>query len=156
MIIYAIDPGTEMSALVEYDSTQRAVREHFTAPNDQVMAFLYTESRGNNTDTLVIEEIESMGMAVGRETFKTVWWSGRMYEIWCGPKDMMPRRQVKLHICGTSRANDSNIRQAIYDVFGGKLRAVGSKKMPGPLFGLKGHEYAALALALTYSGHGAI
>jgi hypothetical protein len=42
------------------------------------------------------------------------------------------------------RAKDANIRQALIDRFG----AVGTKKMPGPLFGVSSHYWAALAVAV--------
>jgi hypothetical protein len=154
MIITAIDPGTEISALVQYDATRKIPLHRFTATNNEVMAYLYTESRGNvDSNILIIEEFESFGMAVGREAFRTVWWSGRMYEVWNGPKIMLPRRTVKVHLCGTSRATDSNVRTAIIDAFGGKLKAQGKKNSQGPLYGIKGHEFSALALALTHAGH---
>lgn len=152
MNIFAVDPGNEISAVVEYSTQSRAPVTNITAPNEQIIAFLYTEGRGTS-DSLVIEEFESYGMAVGREVFRTVWWSGRFYEAWNSNKLMLPRRTVKLHLCGNTRATDANIRAAIYDAFGGKVHAVGSKAKPGPLYGLKGHEYAALALALTHAGH---
>jgi hypothetical protein len=41
------------------------------------------------------------------------------------------------------RAKDANIRQALID----KLGAVGTKKAPGPLYGISGHLWAALAVA---------
>jgi hypothetical protein len=54
---------------------------------------------------------------------------------------------VKLHLCESVRANDSNIRAALIDRFGpGKEKAVGRKATPGPLFGLKGDEWSALAI----------
>lgn len=152
MIVYGIDPGTESSALVQYDHALRTVREHFTCTNNELMAYLYTESRHHTRGIpLVIEYFESFGMAVGAEVFRTVWWSGRMYEVWSGPKHTLTRKTVKQHICHSTRATDANIRAAIYDLFGGKLRAVGKAKTPGPLYGVKGHEMSALAVALTWA-----
>ncbi len=63
----------------------------------------------------------------------------------------MPRREVKLHLCGTARAKDNNIRAALLDRFGGSRSvAVGTAKHPGPLYGIRSHEWAALALAVTF------
>ena len=36
------------------------------------------------------------------------------------------------------------------DLFGGKEAAVGTKKAPGPLHGVKSHLWSALALAVTH------
>ncbi len=101
---------------------------------------------------LVIEQIESFGMAVGREVFETVFWTGRFAEAWCPKRfERMPRREVKQHLCRSARATDSNIRQALIDRFGpGTDKAFGKKKAPGPLFGITGHKIAALAVAITW------
>src|SRR5258707_8466005 len=91
-----------------------------------------------------------MGMAVGQETFTTVWWAGRFHEAWPNAQRyQLPRRPVKLHLCNSMRATDANIRAALIDRFGGS-EAIGLKRSPGPLYGLKGHEFAALAIAITW------
>jgi hypothetical protein len=64
------------------------------------------------------------------------------------PSDLPPAGEA--HLCEFVRANDANIRAALIDRFGpGKDKAVGRKATPGPLFGLKGDEWSALAIALT-------
>ena len=59
------------------------------------------------------------------------------------------REDVKLHLCGSPRAKDANIRQALIDRWGGKAEAVGTVKKPGPLYGVKSHAWSALAVAVT-------
>ncbi|MEN8721171.1 MAG: hypothetical protein ABF296_13010 [Oceanococcaceae bacterium] len=101
---------------------------------------------------VVIEGIESFGMAVGRDVFETVFWSGRLAER-AGKFSRVFRKQVKLHLCGSMRAKDPHIRQALIDRFGGvqgKDRAIGRKASPGPLYGIKTHIWSALAVAVTY------
>jgi hypothetical protein len=100
---------------------------------------------------LVIEQIASFGMAVGAEVFETVFWTGRFYEAWPGAstRHRLPRSAVKMHLCQTMRAKDSNIRQALADRFGGS-GAWGTKKAKGPLWGVTGHALAALAVAVTW------
>jgi len=62
------------------------------------------------------------------------------------------RKTVAAHLCNTSRANDSNIRQALIDRFGpGREKAIGTKKNPGPLYGIKKDLWSALAVAVTYA-----
>jgi hypothetical protein len=62
------------------------------------------------------------------------------------------RRDVKLHLCNSMKANDSNIRAALIDRYGpGKDKAVGLKASPGPLYGLTGDCLAALGVAITAS-----
>jgi hypothetical protein len=60
---------------------------------------------------------------------------------------LIPRRDVKLTLCGSARAKDTNIRQALIDALG----EVGTKKNPGPLYGVSGHYWAALGVAYTAS-----
>lgn len=86
---------------------------------------------GGLPDVVVIEKVESYGMAVGAEVFDTVLWAGRFAEAAHRvPVVMLPRRAVKLALCGDSRAKDANIRQALIDRFGGSA-AVGRKAAPG-------------------------
>jgi hypothetical protein len=149
MVIYAVDPGTAQSALVIYEPDIARVSHRATLPNDTLLERLAATTP--ETAVLAVEKIEAMGMAVGAETFATVWWAGRFHQAWRGRAEQVTRRDVKLHLCGSMRAKDANIRQAILDRFGGKVAAIGRKAAPGPLYGLRGHEYAALAVALTWA-----
>lgn len=65
----------------------------------------------------------------------------------------LPRRAVKLALCGDSRAKDANIRQALIDRFGGSA-AIGRKAAPGPLYGISRDVWSALAIAVTYTIQG--
>lgn len=145
--ILAIDPGYELSAWVRFDGV--SVLAHGIEPNADLLDRLDRERSAHVT----LEAIESFGMAVGREVFETVWWTGRFFEAASrtgAETSRVPRKAVKLHLCGTARAQDSNIRVALCDRFGGTPAAKGTKKAPGPLFGIKSHEWAALALAVTW------
>lgn len=147
MIVFAVDPGTTTSAWVCWDGQR--VRTHGTEANEFVLLML--KDPFPSPTMVVFEQIESMGMAVGKEVFETVFWTGRFYEAVLGPRDRLTRRAVKLHLCETMQAKDANIRQAILDRFGAtKAAAVGTKAQPGPLYGVTGHEWAALAVALTW------
>ena len=92
-----------------------------------------------------------MGMAVGHEVFDTCRWTGRFQQavyqrgIYPAHMQLVRRNAVKLALCGTPRAKDPNIRQAIIDRFG----TVGTKKNPGPLYGISSHKWSALAVAIT-------
>lgn len=146
MSVLAIDPGYEQSAFVVFDG--RRIDEHGIVPNSELRSRLGQFSF--LVDVVVLEQIESFGMAVGREVFETVFWTGRFFESVEGcPAERMPRRAVKVHLCQSARAQDSNIRTALLDRFGGSA-AIGKKKTPGPLFGIKSHEWAALAIAVTW------
>lgn len=155
MMILAIDPGTTESGWVLYDSALCAVVEHATHPNENVRTMLHLLRRDVGLmvrpDVLAIERIASYGMAVGEETFETVWWSGRFAEAWGARLERVYRREVKLHLCGSVAAKDANVNQALRDLFGGS-KAKGTKKAPGPLYGIKGDAWAALGVAVTVAG----
>ena len=138
-ITVGIDPGPRESAVVVWDG-------------DRVLLAVDVENqfvRGTVVDwwergaTVACEWIECYGMAVGREVFETVFAVG----TFAAAVDvrLIPRRDVKLHLCQSPRAKDPNIRQALIDRFG----PTGTKKNPGPLFGIAGHRWAALAVAVT-------
>jgi hypothetical protein len=157
MQVYAIDPGPEQSALVVFNGT--AVLNHQTVPNEQLLDELAHRTRSWE-HVLVVEQIASFGMPVGAEVFETVFWSGRFIQAWAGyhapPNSPLPwarlkRHEVKAALCGNQRAKDAHIRQALLDRFGpGKEKAIGRKATPGPLYGLVGDEWAAMAVAVTY------
>ena len=148
--ILAIDPGTAQSAWLVWATGVDSFVERFgIVPNDELLDSLRRGSTG--ADVVVIEKIESYGMAVGREIFETVHWSGRFTEAASPtPVVQLPRRAVKLAICGNARAKDANIRVALLDRFGGPA-AKGTKAAPGPLYGIANDVWAALAVAITYA-----
>ena len=150
--ILALDPGPTESAWVLWDGSK--LEAFAKEPNDTVLARV-KHVRGN-TAACVIEQVCSYGMAVGAEVFDTVFWSGRFAEAY-GAEHVhrVPRLKVKLHLCHDSRAKDGNIRQALIDRFGGKDAAIGKKASPGPLYGVSGDCWAALALAVTWVDHNA-
>lgn len=151
-MLYALDPGPKESALVILASgavvgPPWVVVLAVTAPNEELLPQL----KGSPLEfrTLVIEQIASFGMPVGAEVFETCFWSGRFYETWPGARHRLPRSAVKLHLCGSMRAKDAHIRQALLDRFGGSS-AKGTIKNKGPLYGLKSHQFAALAVGVTW------
>lgn len=152
LTVMAIDPGYEQSAWVLFDG--RRVVDHGIEPNEDLLQRLTSGTwRLETIQATVIEGIESFGMAVGREVFETVFWTGRFFERGRHKAlrvERMFRKTVKVHLCQSSRAQDSNIRVALIDRFGGSDRAVGKKAAPGPLYGIKSHEWAALAIAVTW------
>jgi hypothetical protein len=146
--ILAIDPGTTQSAWLVLDNGRPAIWT--TEPNEDVIARARTQFPVT-PDVVVIEEIQSYGMAVGREVFETVRWAGRFEEA-CHPTpvQLLPRRAVKDAICHSPKASDANIRAALIDRFGGKAAAVGSKDHPGTLYGIHADVWSALAIAVTW------
>ena len=80
MKILAIDPGTTASGGVEYDATDgRVIRSEARWENAALLDWLRQEAcwRDPAQNVLVVEDIEGMGLAVGKSTFLTCRWSGR-------------------------------------------------------------------------------
>lgn len=139
MRVVALDPGTTETAMVVWDN---GLIEADYLPNMEMRARLKANHFGG-ADLVAIEMVESFGMAVGKETFETVRWIGRFEECAIPPVMLVYRKQVKLHLCGTHKAKDANISQALRDKHGEK----GTAKKPGKLFGISKHLWSALAVA---------
>lgn len=154
--LLAVDPGPTESAWLEIrDDVPVAFAKE---PNHDVLARV----RDAMAPRLAIEMIAGYGMPVGVEVFETAVWSGRLMQTWydLAPGSCQPgshdtvlrlyRKDIKRHLCGTTTAKDPNVRQALIDRFGpGRDRAIGLKKSPGPLYGVKADVWSALAVAVT-------
>jgi len=153
VIVIGLDPGYEVSAIVVWDTTAKTIIQHGEYANGVLLDKLRGHNGADGSAVLVIEQIESFGMAVGKTTFETVYMSGRFAEAWFPKRvERLPRKVIKLQLCGQVRAKDGEIRQAIVDRFGPtKEKAVGTRKLPGPLYGVSKHEWSALAVALTWA-----
>lgn len=160
MKLLAIDPGDQQSAWLVYDVVAGRPIEWRKEDNALVRKRISTACDAG-CQQLAVEMIASYGMPVGREVFETCVWIGQFAERWriaaahWGPTPTLEptliyRRDVKLHLCGSARAKDANIRQALIDRYGpGKVAAIGRKASPGPLYGLTGDCWSALAVAVT-------
>ena len=156
-LILTIDPAPQQSAYLLYDPVAMAYPLVALAlgivANATLREQLVCDKVLCVADILVVEKVVSYGKPVGREVFEPVFWYGRFVEAWGGPYRLMPRQEVKLHLCHSSRATDATIRQALLDQFGGKDRAIGRKQTPGPLYEIHKDLWSALALAVTYAAH---
>lgn len=154
-VLLALDPGPAVTGLVVYDTqAQRVLRADGMAKNDDVLQQV-AQAAQLGVEHLAIEMIASYGMAVGAEVFNTCVWVGRFMQAWRGAAtvELVYRADVKLLLCGTNAAKDANVRQAILGRFpgagAGSVPQVGTKKQPGPLYGVSAHAWSALAVALA-------
>lgn len=160
--ILAIDPGTNSSGIVLLKTSNKGIiMSDSEAPNPDILMHIIPRE-ANVLTSIVIEMMDSYGMAVGASTFKTLVWIGRFYEATTHRLDgsypddptLITRRNVKLHLCNSTRATDANVRRACLDRYarlgGGKTPEIGTKSQPGPLYGVKSHAMQALGLALTH------
>ena len=148
-MILAIDPGSEQSAYVLYmHRLSSPLYQYGKVENALLLEQLPQWGGAQPGVPLAIEMIASYGMPVGREVFETCVWIGRFIQAWPGPHEFVYRRDVKLHLCGSARAKDGNVRQALIDRWGGKAAAIGRKAVKGPLYGCSADVWAALAVAV--------
>jgi hypothetical protein len=145
-MILAIDPGTTESGFVFFDEDNSQVIQSGVVDNPVIRGLV--EKFRHQGHTLAVEMIASYGMPVGREVFETCVFIGRLVELWGDDLKLVYRKDVKMHLCGSTRAKDANIRQALIDLIGPQ----GTKKQPGPTYGVKSHAWAALGVAVTVKG----
>jgi hypothetical protein len=120
----------------------------WTLPNQELCARL-GELLGKPYPVALLEVVEARGMPVGNDTLHTQLWAGYIGGLLASDNVItlfVRRSRVKLALCGTARAKDSNIRAALIDLLGGK-EAV---KKGGIAHGIHGHQWAALATAFAY------
>ena len=193
--ILAIDPGDRQSAYAFY-SLQSDVVVTEAVDNDVLRRWLMVD---HGFRVLAIESVANYGMAVGRNVLDTAFWAGRFVEAFVEsigrPYQQVLRKGrwgpgqddlgagcvhdgVLMTLCHSTRAKDSNVRQALIDLFGGQAEAIGNVKCPkcygrgwagrgrppcpkcratgwqyapGPLASVTGDGWSALALLVTYA-----
>jgi len=144
--ILAIDPGSEQSAWVLWDG---AIVDH----SYQANAFVLGRILSMDHDLLAVEAMSGYGMTAGREVIETCEWVGRYLQVrYPNPARKIYRKDVKLALCGVTSAKDKDVREALIDRFGGKAIALGTAKAPGPLRGITGDQWSALAVAVVAAG----
>jgi len=100
---------------------------------------------------MVMEMVGSYSQAVGRSTFETCIWIGKFIQAFAEKVGMhsytlLTRTQSRRCMTGTMRSGDPQVRQAII----ARMGEQGTKKDPGPLYGVKADIYAAIAVGLTF------
>jgi hypothetical protein len=144
MIYLGIDPG-KVCGFAVYDSDENQVIDSDNKEPALAMAYLDRVPDDWNVSIEMIGHYGT-GMSVGKDVFHTCLLIGRMIQIAPNAK-LILRPTVKGIICGSGRAKDGNVTQALKDQVGQR----GTKKEPGPTYGVKNHAWAALAVAVAAS-----
>lgn len=161
--IFALDPGPGQSSFVQctFTGDTRLLgaqlildRVFVDVPNDGLLGILHLDSMPEH---VVFEDMIYYGQMshCGKSIFDTCRWCGRFEQILAMRNGSsrkviyLPRQTVKTMICNNSLANDSDVRRALIDRFG----EPGTKKHPGALYGVSGHCWQALGLAVAYASH---
>lgn len=153
--IVAIDPGNEYSAYVLIGPDLRPIAGAKMA-NELMWVDLLDhlqELDPYEKVSFAIEMIASYGMPVGAEVFDTCVWIGVLKErLRHYPITLIYRKDEKMAICHSMKANDATIKQALIDRFapGEKNYGKGTKAKPGWFYGFKADIWAAYAVGVTY------
>lgn len=147
MRIIAIDPGTTHSGYIEIDGNGRIIHTDKEVPNAEVLETMRCLPAGVR---VAIEMMSFQGPSrmVGAETFETCVWIGRFEEAAHPCKTALVTRSAVLKALAAK--NDSQVAFALRELYGGQKTAVGTKKAPGPLYGVSGHAWQALAVGVVY------
>lgn len=149
MTYIALDVGTTQTAFAVM-SDQYDLLDFGKVDNEELLDSTYY-----SCDVLIYEEFASYGMPIGKTTMESIKWNGRFIQrALDGAKSIgkeikvvpMLRKDVKMNLCGTMKAKDSNIRQALIDRFGN----VGTKKDKGFFYGVSKDVWSAVAICTTY------
>lgn len=146
--------------------------------NDRLRAMMRTGHFDLQQTRLLIETPKPRGMPTAGEEMETLVMIGRFIQEWSrsgGRWSFVWRQDVKLFLTGSNKAKDGNVNQAIRDHFGGDQSPVkcGTCKgkgwigrgrpvcgechgrcydrLPGPIFGITSHAFAALGVALWWA-----
>ena len=159
--ILAIDPGNEQSAFClcspdleplqfgKYRNRRgdEFVRETIRAIQQEGLCVMDT--------VIVIENIESFGMPVGRTILDTCIYIGELKREFEGrgfDVAFVFRHEEKMTICHSARANDATIKQALIDRFAPNTPnyGKGNKKQKGFFYGFSADVWSSFAIAATY------
>jgi len=151
-----IDPGPRTSGLVVYeqdgDRAGRVIHANKAAALPDIRELLKL-SRTDGSVEVVLERTQagppSSSVVLTTEVV------GRILEL-CHllglPCDTYYRRDVLQALdCAKKGNKDSLVRARLIEIHGGsRAAAIGSKKCPGPLYGVSSHAWQALGVVITH------
>ena len=166
-MILAIDPGNEQTAYVLVNNDMSIV-DGAKVDNKEMINIFDDYTTDANLDkiddgleekaedfNIAIEMIASYGMAVGKSVFETCVFIGQLKQI-AEQKgfevEYIYRKDEKMTLCHSMKAKDSNIRQALIDMYAkfDFKNGKGTKKEPDTFYGFKADMWAAMAVAHAY------
>lgn len=155
-VIYGIDPGPEKSAIAKLHHAETGALGH--KDNGEALgSLMYAVNRASHLNLITagaqapivaIEDFSGFRLELGPTSFSTLKWIGRFWQAAdsLGARVMLiERRTIKMRLCASMRAKDGDIARAVRL----KLGEPGTKKAPGPTYGITGHCWQALAVAVV-------
>lgn len=154
MKILAIDPGNIESGYAVIKMPDFKLLLFGKVKNEELLAELDDLFIvGKTIDAVAIEMVASYGMAVGKSVFDTCVWIGRFVQAFNGEGvDFVSRKEEKICLCGSLKAKDKNIRQALIDRYAKHdfKSGKGVKKNPDTFYGVSKDVWQAVAVGVTY------
>lgn len=155
--ILGIDPGKTLGWCV-YDVQGRRVVEAGEVkdvdPLDRESWQTVRKTLADNVaylDAVAIEGVGNFGGKLGKPLLQTATQVGRLAEMatfWGRRWTVITQPDVKRTICGRIDLKDGAVNDCIREHVGGDK---GTKKAPGPLYGVGGHAWSAVAVAIAAS-----
>lgn len=132
-LVLALDPGNTQTGWVsvepdESEMGHMQVSGFGNADNTAIRHEMHRLRAYHKSMLMLIEVPKPRGQPTASEEMETLIEIGRFLQMWSGPYSYVFRQPTKIHICGTSKATDANVRQALVDRFGGQTLAVGGKR----------------------------
>ena len=157
MHILAIDPGNTESGYAVIQMPDFKLCNFGKVDNNELLKMLeeyeVDGERHLKFHSVAIEMVACYGMPVGKDVFETCVWIGRFKQALKDERTAyVYRKDEKLTLCGSLKAKDSNIRQALinryatFDFKNGK----GTKKQPDTFYGVSKDVWQAIAVGVTY------
>ncbi len=152
--ILCVDPGAETSGVAYLENGHLRWSDAYFSNGALLEKLKYLTGKG----AVAMEQLESYRLPVNQPTFETVFWSGRFYEASAWPVGLYTRKEIKIFMLGRVNVKNSDgpIRKAVLSLYpktgGGKTPQVGTKRKPGPLYGLSSHAVQALAVGIVMIG----
>ena len=155
--ILAIDPGNIESGYATIQMPDFKLLNYGKVKNEDLLGMFEEWFLGfdmdYSIDAVAIEMVASYGMAVGKSVFDTCVWIGRFIQALDGATvDFVYRKDEKMCLCGSMKAKDSNIRQALIDRYAKHdfKNGKGVKKNPDTFYGVSKDVWQAIAVGVTY------
>jgi hypothetical protein len=160
MNLLAIDTGPETCGVVLLDVDEFPPRVIYHKADMQIV-FLLDTIRGpkgiREFEHVAAERFASQRKPLGNESIYTIEVYGRIWQQCLAsgvPFSGIYRREVKQELGMMATANDAQVNEALRYTYpatgGGKTPQKGTKKQPGPLYGLKDHAWPALGVGVAW------
>jgi hypothetical protein len=155
-VVLGMDPGPTTSGIVIVTNTYPPKINNVWAeiPIEDIVI-------PPNAAYTVIEWLSSFGTIVGDSTFMTALYAGQIKERSEArgiPAHLLKRPDASHNLTGHRGAKDKQTKAAIREIYidagmatgGGVDSTKGTKKQPGPLYGISSHAWDALAVVIAW------